>query len=272
MEPCTRTRAWKAFGLAAFLCALAGGVAAWLTVSWRQVDPLGSYRDASKYERAEWHDDETASLLRRLGRLTRKREWSEDDAAFVRRLIETGPERIPRLSARALAVAPAGIRALAGAPPELTAEERALADPPLAPLPSPGDTAALRAWFASSPEGREIARWLDLQDAVVKAESLLWDRRRLGASIPESLERFALDRWAQMLEASDPVSRLAGAARLISGRFIEDPEIRVRVEALRLGDPDGLVRATLDQRLTMYDRHWRGVDPGGPIVECNTCP
>lgn len=122
-----------------------------------------------------------------------------------------------------------------------------------------------------SPEGREMARWLDMYFAVTQAESLIWDRRRLGIPVPESLERFGVQHWSAMMEDPDPRIRVQGAGRLIGGRFIENPEIRVRVEALRVGDPDVMVQERITRQLAIYDRDYHGIDPG-PLVECNTCP
>lgn len=247
---------------------LAVAVALWLTLSWRAVDPLRGFHEAPVYTRAAWHDDELASAMRRLDQLSRKRRWKEKDATFIRELAQ---REIEPMSPRTRAVAPLGIRMLSGAPEALTPEEAAMADPPLPPMPPPGDESSYAAWVMLTPEGREAARWLDMYMTVSQAESLIWERRSRGIPIPPTLEEFGLHKWSEMLTDPDERNRLAGAGRLIAGRFIESPEVRTRVEALRVGDPSDRVRAQIDRRLRIYDRDYHGIDPG-PLVECNTCP
>lgn len=133
-------------------------------------------------------------------------------------------------------------------------------------------TESQMAWFLGRDDARGILEWYYGEMLRSEAEAIVVDRLRVGLNIPEPLYSEAVRRWTEGLSDADPQGRISSAFSLISTRLIEREDLRMKIEALRHGDASADVRGAIDRALKHYDRAHHGIDPGGPVAECNTCP
>lgn len=224
-----------------FLLAAIGGW--WWSAADRYLDPMRTFREMPQFERAEWMPAEYAERGERLENdVVRKRAWTAEDAAFIEAIM-----RSPR----------------PGEPPPNAGEMR---------FPAPGsEREAVDRWLAQD-GAAELVDWFMHATQRALAWSVVQERIRLGLNVPEPTRSFALESWQAGLLDADEQVRVESALALIHSRLIEDQAVRVKVEAMRLGDQSGYVRQAVDRGLKQYDRMHHGRDPGGPVAECSTCP
>lgn len=216
----------------------------WMSAISRYRNPMRSFYEIPKFQRAVWMDESLAGNIERLmNDVSRTRDWSSTDAAFVMELL-----RSPRVSE----------------------------EPPI-PLDDVDfsffkATSDQIAWFRQR-EGADAAlKWDFKRFERRMAWSIVDERLRLGLEIPHDMREYVIKSRVAGLGEEDPSVRIESVSSLIYSRAIEDPDLRMRVEAVRLGDPSADVRRIADQHLQHYDRIYKGVEPSGPTSECNTCP
>lgn len=206
--------------------------------------PMRTFYDLPEFERLSWMEDRhVASYERLMNDVSRKRRWSNKDAAFVMSLL-----RAPRLSR----TVPLGFEDVDFSIFFATPEQ----------------IAALKAR-----EGADgLIEWSFRSQEQVMAWSIVSERMRLDLDIPDDMREHVIEGWLEDLSDEDEWIRVGSTSALVYSRSIEDPAIRVRIEAMRTSDPIPIVRDNAVRQLAHYDRIYHGIEPDGPTSECNTCP
>lgn len=240
-----KTGAWRWIGVGVIaLCAGAAG--ALLTVKPTIVDDpaMRTFRDLPIFAAPSWMHDEDARSMAALDEVSRRKQWSAQDAEVVldaMRLDDPG-DLDDASPARGLQL-----------------------PPPTAPRTE------VEAWLAN-PGASELIEWLAATHRRNTAWTVIKERLRLALETPSDITEFAKSAWITGLRSPDQDQRLESASALIYTKSIESEAIRLQVEAMRLGDPSADVRAAVDRGLQQYDRVYHGIEPDGTITDCNTCP
>jgi hypothetical protein len=216
----------------------------WISAARRFVDPMRDLLAIPRFERAAWMPEDPAADFERLVNVvTRKRVWSDEDARFVLSAMQR--ERVNESPPPGVHEIPHSI--LKATPQEIEA-------------------------FLKRPDAMEIAEWNIAFFLRSTAWNTVQERLLRGLDVPEPTRSFAVESWLGWLDDSDKEIRSEGAMSLINSGLIADQTIRMRLEAVRLGDPSADVRAAVDRKLQHYDRVHHGIEPSGPTSDCNTCP
>jgi hypothetical protein len=202
------------------------------------------FLDRTPFESPLWMDTQEASIIEQLDAISRKRHWSTDDAAVVL----------------------TSLRRPMPAPLSDDSPAQSLT------MPAPGASATDVQEWLQRPGAVELVSWLTATHRSTLAWGYVKERLRLNLGVPDSVREYSIQHWLESLGSPDPSQRLESASSLIYTRSVEDPAIRVRLDAMRLSDPDVSVRDAIDRGLQHYDRTHNGVEPSGPTSECNTCP
>lgn len=234
----------RAFWVVLLLILLLGGFVVARFASRRAfLDPMREFTRAPLFVEQPWMPSSITGQIARLeNTIARTRDWGAEEAGFVQGILDMPPNG-PR---------PGGIDEI----------EFSFRDA----------TESQMAWFLRRNDAQEILAWYYGEVLRSEAEALVVDRLRAGLNIPEPLHSVVVGRWSEGLSDPDPQVRISSAFSLISARLIEREDLRMKVEALRHGDASADVRGALDRALKHYDRTHHGIDPGGPVAECNTCP
>lgn len=226
------------------LCAGAAG--ALLTVKPTLVDDpsMRTFRDLPPFVAPSWMRDEDARNMAALDGVSRRRQWSTQDAEVVLEALrlddpgdldESSPAR--------------GVQ-----------------------LPPPNATRAeVDAWL-TNPGASELVTWLTETHRRNTAWTIVKERLRLNLETPSNITEFAKKTWITGLRSHDDDQRLESASALIYTKSIAVEATRLQVEALRVGDPSADVRAAVERGLQHYDRVYHGIEPDGTMTDCNTCP
>ncbi len=232
------------FGGVCILIAIGTLAGLWVSAARRLVDPMRDLLALPRFERAAWMPEGSASEYERLvNEVARKRVWTAEDARFVLGAMQR--ERVNESP-------PPGVDEIPYSILKATPQETEV--------------------FLKRPDAMEIAEWNITLFLRAMAWSVVQERIRLGLDVPEPTRSFAVESWVEGLTDPNEQVRVESGMALISARLIEDESTRMKVEAMRLGDPSADVRAAVDRGLQQYDRVYHGIEPDGTITKCNTCP
>jgi hypothetical protein len=205
---------------------------------------MRTFDDIPKFERLSWMEDRHVGDYERLmNDVSRKRRWSAEDAAFIMSLL-----RASRVSK--------------GPPIPLDDVDFSFFHA----------TDEQIAWLREREGADEAIAWSFRSQEQVMAWSIVSERMRLDLDIPDDMREHVIEGWLEDLSDEDEWIRVRSTSALVYSRSIEDPAIRLRIEALRTSDPSPIVRDNALRQLAHYDRIYHGVEPSGPTSECNTCP
>lgn len=201
-------------------------------------------RSDSHFEQASWMPKEAASVYGRLvNDLVHKPVWTDDDARLA----------IAAMTIERPEAPPAGFESVV---PPTAATPRAEVDR-----------------FLAHPGSDKFLEWHFRDAARVIVWGVLKDRMHERKPVPDEVELLATERWLEELASDDQYARIRGANSLILTYIVEHNEdARMKVEAVRLGDPSANVRQAVDRTYQHLVRLRGESALDARTSDCNTCP